>query len=211
MRSLIWDMGGTLIDTYPEVDRTLAHAVWGDTVTDEHLSEVRHLRMESIAEAIRVLAERYGVDAESLDRAYTELKERWRTHPAPLMAGATGLMDAVRHAGGLNLVATHRDHTSAQALLDALGVEVDDLVCAPDGLPRKPDPAMNRLLIERHHLDPAEVLSVGDRGIDVLAADAAGLRSALLVTPDTPPQDTGTLTPLVITHLSDLLPLFPAR
>ena len=87
--------------------------------------------------------------------------------------------------GGLNLVATHRDRASATDLLRALDLTVDDMVCAPDGIARKPSPAMNLLLAERHELDPAEVLCVGDRPIDVMAARAAGMAASLLVRPGT--------------------------
>lgn len=188
--NVVWDMGGTLVDTYPEVDRTLARAVWGDQVSAARLREVADLRQESIAHAIGVLSDRHGVPAETLQAAYDDLKRRWTAHPAPLMGGAREVMAAVRSSGGLNLVATHRDRTSAQALVTALGIDVDDLVCAPDGLPRKPDPAMNLLLMRRHHLDPGSVLCVGDRLIDVQAAQASGVRGVLL-DPDaaTPPAE----------------------
>lgn len=213
MRSVIWDMGGTLVDTYPAVDRTLAAAVWGEGLTDARLAEVRELRVRSIAHAIDVLSTRHGVDKSRLQQAYMELKVSWKSHPAPLMDGAKQVLDAVHRNGGLNLVATHRDRTSAQTLLDALGITVDDLVCAPDGLPRKPDPAMNLLLVARHHLSPDHVVCVGDRAIDVQAADAAGLSSALLVAPGEPAEDPGhhSAHSTVIHHLRDLLPLLDTR
>lgn len=172
-------MGGTLVDTYPEVDRTLAAATW-PTPTQSQLDEVARLRSESIAHAIDVLSSRHGIDHYVLSQAYADLKERWRTHPAPLMDGAREVMDAARAGGGLNLVATHRDRTSAEALLRALEVHVDDLVCAPDGYARKPDPQMNLVLLDRHGLRPAEVVAVGDRPIDVEAAQAAGIEGFLL-------------------------------
>jgi HAD superfamily hydrolase (TIGR01509 family) len=205
--NVIWDMGGTLVDTYPEVDRTLARAVWGDGVSEARLHEVVELRQESIAHAIQVLSDRYGVPSATLQGAYDALKRRWTARPAPLMDGAREVMAAVHAGGGLNLVATHRDRTSAQALLDALGIDVDDMVCAPDGLPRKPDPAMNLLLMSRHHLDPASVLCVGDRPIDVAAARACGAHGVLLdpgasTPPDDIPQDCR-----VISGLRDLIPL----
>ncbi|AZZ39920.1 haloacid dehalogenase [Acidipropionibacterium jensenii] len=206
MNTIIWDMGGTLIDTYPEVDRALAEAVWGPHPAAEQIHRVSLLRAESIAHAIDVLATRHGIDRSRLDDAYSALKRRWAIHPAPVMDGAVEVMAAVHAAGGLNLVATHRDRTSAQALLDALGLRPDDMVCAPDGFPRKPSPAMNLLLMRRHHLVAHQVLCVGDRPIDVEAAAAAGLAGALLV-PD------GEETPVprlpegsvVISALTDLL------
>lgn len=207
VHNLIWDMGGTLVDTYPEVDRALAGAVWPGAVTPERLAEVRGLRTRSIEHAIDVLSARHGVDPAVLDAAQDDLKRRWRTHPAPLMDGARELMVAAHAVGGVNLVATHRDRASAEALLAALGVEVDDLVCTSDGLARKPDPAMNLVLLRRHRLDPGDVLSVGDRVIDVEAAAASGLPAALLVEPGTPVPDLHGLHPTVVTGLRDLLPL----
>ena len=107
-------------------------------------------------------------------------------------------MSAVRRGGGLNLVATHRDRASAENLFHALGVQVDDLVCAPDGFARKPDPQMNLVLMERHGLDPSEVIAVGDRPIDIDAARAAGIEGFLLSSEPYPSTTTiGSLTELL--------------
>lgn len=207
MRHIIWDMGGTLINTYPEVDRVLCEAAFGDC-EPEHVRHVTSLTRRSIAHAIATLACERRLDPSVLEEAYDGLKQRWRSAPAPVMDGAQEVMARVGELGGLNLVATHRDRTSASHLLDALGLRVDDMVCAPDGIERKPSPAMNLLLAERHRLDPAEVLCVGDRAIDVVAARAAGMTAALLVRPGTsvtlPDDAPGAL---VVASLRDLLTL----
>lgn len=187
MRSVIWDLGGTLLNTYPDVDRTLCEAVHGD-VTDEHMVEVARLTRVSSGHAIEELSRRYGVPASRLREAYDELKERWRDEPAPLMDGAREVMDAVAADSELNLVATHRDRDSATVLLDGLSLMVDDMVCAPDGHPRKPDPTMIELLLQRHQLAAAECVAVGDRPADVEAALAAGVPGVLLETPGIPLQ-----------------------
>lgn len=205
MHHIIWDMGGTLVDTYPEVDRALSEAAFGDC-EPEHVRHVTSLTRRSIAHAIESLSRERDLDPGVMDSAYTALKERWRHRPAPVMDGARQVMDRVRRLGGLNLVATHRDRVSATHLLRALGLRVDDMVCAPDGIERKPSPAMNLLLIERHGLDPGQVLCVGDRGIDIAAARAAGTAAALLVRPGTsvtlPDDAPGAL---VVASLRDLL------
>ncbi|MDU0348598.1 HAD family hydrolase [Actinomyces sp. MRS3W] len=207
MRHIIWDMGGTLVNTYPEVDRVLCEAAFGDA-SPEHLRRVTALTRHSIAHAIATLSAERSLAPEMLETAYAGLKERWRTHPAPVMDGAREVMARVHELGGLNLIATHRDRDSATALLHGLGIEVDDVVCAPDGVARKPSPDMNLLLAQRHHLDPAEILCVGDRPIDVVAARDAGMAAALLVRPGTsvtlPDDAPGAL---VIASLRDLIPL----
>ena len=208
MRHIIWDMGGTLIDTYPEVVRALSRAAYGDTAPS-HLREIGALTQYSIAHAIESLSVSREVPRADLERAYEELKTRWRTRPAPVMDGARELIARVWEKGGLNLVATHRDRASATMLVTVLGLDLDDMVCAPDGPARKPSPEMNLLLARRHDLDPAQVLCVGDRPIDAVAAANAGMSAALLVSP-------GTVLTLrdavdgtaVVASLRDLIPFF---
>ena len=60
---------------------------------------------------------------------------------------------------------------------------VDDLICAPDGHPRKPDPSMHLALLERHGLHVEDCVAVGDRPIDATAAHAAGMDAVMLRTP----------------------------
>lgn len=185
MTSMIWDLGGTLMDTYPDVDRTLAGVVH-DEADEAAIMEVARLTRISSSHAISTLAQRYGVPEARLRDAYEAIKDQWEQQAPPLVEGALEVMEAIRESGGLNLVATHRDRASATVLVDSLGLPVDDMVCAPDGFPRKPDPTMNRELLHRHALDPADCRAVGDRPGDVEAAEAAGIQGYLLVTPGIP-------------------------
>ena len=184
-RHLIWDMGGTLIDTYPAVDRTFVE-VCREHGHDIPLGEVSLLTRGSIAEAGAGLACRFAIPEARFTDAYAALKLSWRTAPPPVMRGARELLAYVRDRGGLNLVVTHRDRVSASDLLQAHDLVVDDLICAPDGLPRKSDPAMHLLALQRHSLVPGECLAVGDRAIDAEAAEAAGLGWVMLETPGIP-------------------------
>lgn len=183
--NIVWDMGGTLMDTYPSVDRTLAHVVTlHGTPMDP--AEVARLTRRSIGHAIEELSTRHRVPRQALEEAYADLKRSWAETPPPVMAGARDVMAFVHGSGGLNVVVTHRDRTSATALLRATGLAIDDMICAPDGYPRKPDPTMYRVLLERSGLDPADCLAVGDRAIDAEAAGQAGVAAVLLETPGIP-------------------------
>ncbi|MFP7696826.1 HAD-IA family hydrolase [Trueperella sp. LYQ143] len=202
-RHVIWDLGGTLVDTYPEVDMALAHATFSSHPTDTQLHEVRQLRAISIRHAIITLTQRYHLHPDILNRAYHEVLERWEHTPAPLMPGARQVLDAVHRGNGLNLIVTHRDSSSAQLLLDGLRIDasIDDMICAPSGWPRKPDPTMLCELLARHHIDPSQTIGVGDRLIDGQAARAAGCRGILF------DPDSSSDSPDAIRELSALLPL----
>lgn len=185
IRSIIWDLGGTLIDTYPDVDRALAAAAYGE-LARRHLAHVAALTRVSSSHAISELARITGVPEPELRRAYDGVADHWQRVPAPVMAGAPEVMAAVRAGGGLNLVATHRDRDSAQQLIAATGLIVDDMVCAPDGYARKPSPELIVALLRRHGLQPSDAIVVGDRPVDLEAGRAAGVPGALLVTPGIP-------------------------
>lgn len=185
MRAVIWDLGGTLVDTYPDVDRALASVI-DPRPGQALLREVALLTRRSSSEAITQLAERYDLHEERLRSAYEATTAHWERQPPPVMDGAREVIAAVQQGGGLNLVATHRQRGSATALLRALSLPVDDMVCAPDGFARKPDPEMVDELLGRHDLEPGECLAVGDRPADVEAARAAGVRGFLLSTPGIP-------------------------
>ncbi len=203
---LFWDMGGTLVDTYPQLDESFVRVVreHGREVAP---LEVARLTRRSTAEAIADLSSRFGIDASAFEQAHDELKARWEREPAPVMPGARELLADVRAAGGLNLLVTHRDRASAQSLLDGLGLVVDDLISTADGFDRKPAPDMYLELLRRHGLDPDECLAVGDRPIDALAAHAAGIRAATLESPDAPVDDEGDFEIAALDQLRPLLGL----
>lgn len=196
-------MGGTLIDTYPAVDRLLCEVVrdHGGEITQ---FEVACLTRVAISNAINTLADRFGIPVERLEAAYADLKHRWEAEPPPVMAGAEEVSAHVRAVGGRNLVVTHRDRISADALVKATGLAIDDMICAPDGYPRKPDPQMYHLILDRNKVDAKTCLAVGDRAIDDEAAAAAGMAAILLETPGMPVVEGNWLR---ITSLTALIPL----
>ena len=202
-RHVIWDLGGTLVDTYPALDRTLA-AVVRDAGGQVSEAEVARLTRRSTGEAIAALSSRFGIDEAAFRAAEAELKRRWEEYPPPAMPGARELLRDVASAGGLNLVVTHRERSSAESLIAGLGLRVDDLISAVDGHPRKPDPSMFTAMLARHRLSADDCLAVGDRPIDAVAARAAGVTAATLESAAAPVDDDARYS---VEGLVDLRPL----
>jgi phosphoglycolate phosphatase-like HAD superfamily hydrolase len=102
----------------------------------------------------------------------------------PPFAGVETVCEHIRARGGLNLIVTHRRRTGLDRLLAAhrLTAYFTDITSNDDAYPRKPDPAAFNALIGKHQLPRETTLGVGDRDIDILAAQAAGLRTALFGT-----------------------------
>lgn len=205
-RHVFWDLGGTLVDTYPALDAALASVVASHGSGIE-LSEVAKLTRVSTGRAISELAARFAIDEAEFEEANETLKEVWERNPPPSVAGARELLRDITEAGGLNLVVTHRDRDSALTLLDGLDLTVDDLISTGDGFPRKPDPAMYVEMLHRHGLNPDECLAVGDRPIDAIAAMAAGVAAATLESPEAPVDDPAEHSVATLDELRPLLSL----
>lgn len=181
VRHVFWDLGGTLVNSYPSIRKAIRSVLNGANVQISEL-ELQQMLNESIQSTFETLSERFGIAAEQFSEAHTDLKEKWAVNSAPLMPGAQSVMSEVKRMRGLNLIVTNRDIDSASLLVRVTKLHVDDMICASEEMPRKPDPTMHRELLTRHNLDPRECLGVGDRVIDTLAAQAAGMETVQLVT-----------------------------
>lgn len=202
VRHVFWDLGGTLVNSYPSIRKAFLSVLDG-TGTRISESELQKMLNVSIQDTIDTLSSRFGLAPERFDQAYTELKEKWAQGAAPLMPGAVSVMTEIKRMRGLNLVVTNRDELSAKLLVRVTKLRVDDMICASDEMPRKPDPTMHRELLKRHNLDPAECLGVGDRDIDTLAAQAAGMQAVQFV------GSPGARVPVGVPTIGSLIDLHP--
>jgi HAD superfamily hydrolase (TIGR01509 family) len=201
--NIIWDVGGTMFDTYPATTRALL-----DTLAEQGITApadwVRSLAHISQQHAAHTLAQIYHLDEHLLWERY---RARMRAAPPeqqPPFPGVAQVCEAVVARGGLNLIATHRERALAENLLSAHRLKhlFAAVYSTSDGYPRKPDPAMLDDLALRFDLDRARTLALGDREIDIQAGQAAGMRTALFGLAVT------SLRPdFTIQHHSELLPL----
>ena len=81
---------------------------------------------------------------------------------------------------------------------------ITEIVTALDGFPRKPDPAAIFYLINKYSLAPTRCFYVGDRSLDIEAANSAGIRSVLYLDPSSPIKATGNET-FVVSDLIEIL------
>jgi phosphoglycolate phosphatase-like HAD superfamily hydrolase len=180
IRYLIWDVDGTLFDTYPAITDAFGLALrdLGATASPDWIAT---LARQSLGHCTTVLAQECDLDPD-------ELGGRFQVHYAaippaaqPPFPGVADVCAYVCSIGGANFLFTHRGQHSLLVLLAAHGMTgyFTDWVTADDGYPKKPDPAGFEALIQRHALRREEVLAIGDRDIDVLAGKAAGVRTCL--------------------------------
>ena len=126
LRHVFWDLGGTLVDTYPALDAALAGVVrsHGGSIDE---TEVAKLTRKSTGHAIEELSSRFDIPAEEFEAANEALKVEWSSDPAPAMEGAAALIEAVRAAGGVPVFAHPGAQMRGRIVSDAV---VEELVAA---------------------------------------------------------------------------------
>ncbi|MCW1910460.1 HAD family hydrolase [Lactiplantibacillus paraplantarum] len=205
MREFLWDLDGTLLDTYPAMVKAFQQAVaeLGGTITAE--ATYRLMRQQSVGYAEKTIAAQNSWDWQALRAGYQRWEPQLQQAPAAF-AGAKAVLAKVVAVGGHNYLMTHRDE-SAQTYLVQAGLDhyFTDAVTADQPFPRKPDPAALNYLLDKHHVDRQQAVMVGDRNLDIEAGHNAGIAGYLF---DIDQLIEVTSSPEVqVTDLNDLLTL----
>lgn len=180
---IIFDLDGTLLDTLGDL-AVACNAVLALRGLPQHsLEEYRRFVGNGIMRLVeRALPEPlrnpYTVEAARRDFVsyYTDHIDA-RTTP---YAGIPELL-AELHARGMRLaVASNKFQAGTEKLVRLFFPDIPFAVVSgqrPD-VPLKPDPAVVREILATTGVGPGRTLYVGDSGIDMLTASAAGVRSA---------------------------------
>ena len=206
IRHLIWDVDGTLFDTYPAIVGSLQAAAV-DLGAPATYEETHDLALVSIDHCLATLSATYDLSLDTLGEDFDRRYQEVPPEDQPPFEGAAEVCQLIHSRGGLNLIVTHRRRAGLDRLLTTHGLAdlFTDIISDDDGYPRKPDPGAFRTLIQRHHLPRDASLAVGDRDLDILAAHASGLSAAhfgtnpITTTPDVVLRDFGTLRRLIET------------
>jgi phosphoglycolate phosphatase-like HAD superfamily hydrolase len=180
VRNIIWDVDGTLFDTYPAIAGAFKAAL-NDLGHDAALDRIAELARESLGHCATTLAAECQVDLARFETAFARQYEAAGPDAQPPFPGAERICGHVCRIGGQNLIVTHRGPNGTAELLSASGLAAffSGSITHADGYPRKPDPAAFNAIIERHGLNRDETLAIGDRDIDIQAGQAAGVFTCL--------------------------------
>ncbi|MGD8405265.1 MAG: HAD-IA family hydrolase [Anaerolineales bacterium] len=180
IRNILWDVDGTLFDTYPAITYALSKAL-NEMGLSVALNVIDSLARESLSHCVETLAQRFKLDPDLLRARFAESYRMVDPANQPPYPGVYEVCEWIRAHGGVNVIVTHRDVQSKQRLLDIheLSPLFSDIFSVDQGYSRKPGPSMLLAALESHRLDADETLMVGDRDLDIQAGQAAGVRTCL--------------------------------
>jgi phosphoglycolate phosphatase-like HAD superfamily hydrolase len=181
IKNIIWDLDGTLFDTYPAFTDAFLAAL-SDFRYSADPGWVLSLAKIDFSHCASVLASHFHLAQEEVESAFWQHYSAMPLETQGLMPGAKDLCEYIVRAGGMNVIVTHRDRPSMIGLLKTHGVEAlfADFIAGDEGFPMKPDPGGVETIIERNGIDKEQSLLIGDRDIDIEAGLASGVRTCLL-------------------------------
>jgi phosphoglycolate phosphatase-like HAD superfamily hydrolase len=179
-QNIIWDVDGTLFDTYPAIAKAFRAAL-NDCGQDASLDWIEALSRKSLGYCVSTLADKYHLSEEAIDRTFGEHYDHVRPEEQPPFLGVKAVCAYICSIGGKNVIVTHRGLKSTEELLVANEMlqYFTGFLTRDDGYPKKPHPAAFEAVLQKHNLPAKETFTVGDRDIDILAGKAAGIFTCL--------------------------------
>ncbi len=179
--SLIWDVDGTLFDTYNEILMILVRMFSRFGMFPDPEWMLQFIKQSSVSHLIDSLSSDSGLDAKSLKEEYYRTAETDTLNCRPMKHAEKALRDTAA-LGAEHYIFTHRGNSAFQ-LLSGSGLEslFRDVVTAEQGFPRKPDPDGIYYLMDKYALNPSRSFYVGDRPIDMQCASKAGIGGILFL------------------------------
>ncbi len=179
-RYVLWDFDGTLFDTYPPLADSIERAL-ADSGKTEPRDFIIDLLNQTLDLTITTLTKKNTLDREEFEN---RLYEYWAKVPIdayPPFPGAIDLCQRFVNAGGQHFIFTHRGQNTLMQMLDHHSMTnlFSGIMTRDNGYPRKPDPTGFNALIDTYGLSRADLLTVGDRDLDILAGQAAGIKTCL--------------------------------
>ncbi|MEW5982707.1 MAG: HAD-IA family hydrolase [Acidobacteriota bacterium] len=179
---IVFDLDGTLVDTLE--DLAVAASLLAVEYGGRPLEPARVARM--VGEGASVLVERVlataglGEPPAGALARFTEIYERVMYDHTAAYPGVPELLRSLSATHVLGLL-TNKPARAATATLEHCNVAThfEHRVFGDGGLPRKPDPAGLRWLMQQHQASAGHTLMVGDSLVDVETARRGGVRICL--------------------------------
>lgn len=179
IEAVIFDMDGTLVDSEPFTGRSVERMLIAQGIADPELDmqQFHGRTWRSIADALVARHPQLAgaCTPERLDAGFEAL---WEETPPPFIKGAhLALTAAHRHARTAICTSSRRPAVARLVARRGLAPLVDEVVCADDFGPSKPDPACFRLAADRLGVLPSACLVFEDS----VAGQTAALRAGMTV------------------------------
>lgn len=178
-KAILWDFDGVLFDSHSFITNCMLYILhrYGIFVNEKWLSDMLKI---STTTTMNHLQRKFHLTDEMAtkikEQFYTDIDDAGLDTNTEPMAGAKEVLKYIQDIGIKNFIFTNRRFRAVHHLLKKYNMEdYFNEIRVSDGLmPRKPNPDAILDIMKVYQLEPTDILSIGDRGIDHQTAMAAG-------------------------------------
>ncbi len=183
-KSVIWDLDGTLFNSYKVIVSSLKKTLLLYGVKADAETLYRYITSTSVKNYLERLEKTYGFSATEVQKKYDEIENSNVLSVKPVK-NSRKTVKRLYNLGVKQYMFTHRGDT-ANFLLSKYGIEkyFEEILNSKSGFKRKPCPDGINYLIEKHNLIREDVYYIGDRRLDVDSAVNAKVKSILYLRDD---------------------------
>ena len=191
MTSFIWDLDGTLLNSYPLIVNSLYTIYSEKGVLIDKKEIYKQVIEESVSAFIKAMEAKFNIPFEDLKERYNNITHKELNTITP-MEHSKEILEYLNNIGIDNYVYTHRG-TTTEVVLSNIGLisYFKDIITSLDNFKRKPDPEGLNYLINKYNLDRNNTYYVGDRKLDIECANNAHIKSIMFIEPSSPGKPTG--------------------
>ena len=183
-RAFIWDLDGTLLDSYDAILAGLEETYASYQLPFDRASIKEYILKHSVQDLLVAVAEEFHLDVTDLNlRRAESLAEK--NAQVLLMEGARDVLSWAKDAGIQQFVYTHKGENALVILRD-LGLEFffTEILTSQSGFARKPNPEAAIYLMKKYGLHPEKIYYIGDRSLDIDFARNSQIQSINFLTSD---------------------------
>ena len=180
MKSFIFDLDGTLIDSYKGITNSILNILKKENINESFDSIYEYIIRTSVVDYLNYVSEKYNIDNDSLKEDYKN--ERVNSiNDYKLMPNCSNLIEELYKRKDNLFIFTHKGESTYKVLEDNNLSKYFKCVIdsSSPNFKRKPDPYSLSYIIDKYNLDINNTFYVGDRKIDVESAKNANIKSIL--------------------------------
>lgn len=177
MKAIIWDLDGTLIDSYEVIVESICDGLKELNIEHDKSYIANYVQTKSVTSYLKEISKKNNYSTEYLFDLYYKYSNA-RTLQIKFLPNAKEILKLLYKNGIQHFIYTHKNNVTFEILenLDILKY-FTKILTIDDGFKRKPDPEAINYLIEEYHLERNEVFYVGDRDLDIESANNANIKS----------------------------------
>ena len=177
---IIFDLDGTLVDTLEDLADAMNRVLIGEQAPVHSHATYKLLIGKGIRNLVGEALPAEKRSAETIAGCYERMIADYGEHflvKTRRYDGVAELVSGLRAASVKLAVFSNKSHDLTRRIVESLfgPGDFDVVMGAQPGLPLKPDPTVALLISTRLGIAPSRIVFLGDSGLDMLTATAAGM------------------------------------